>query len=461
MKKLIMLFFVIAAGLLFATPGQSQTITIGSFDNTRSRAPFATEVGALGYDHIRSSLQNPANFGPSGIVRCSVVIAPGTPTLTAAYLADKNILFTSVFTGDLSASEAMAVRDFVARGGCVIVDANSDPAEQTAATSLLAAIGTSAATGPGTICFGPGTITSSLNPITNGPFGNVAGGSFGTTLTAIITLDGRDVSLVTCSGGIGRAAFLPGAISPGSGLVMYGGDPSAFNLFTQPGEGAFDPNNEVIYLNAIAGCCGSNFDVCLQDDSNGNLLQFNSTTGAYLFTNCAGLTLSGTGSVTIKGGVITLQQNGPDRRVLGRIDRSMNRGAASVQIFPPGSTFTITDRNTANNTCACPAALGQPTQLSPPDGSVFNNFPRTTTLTWTAVPGAASYTVEIDCFHCCQSGFWCTDIGQAFRIQTGIPTASFTFNFVGAQPGRWRVWAVGPNGEQSPKTGWWVFSYTV
>jgi uncharacterized delta-60 repeat protein len=95
------------------------------------------------------------------------------------------------------------------------------------------------------------------------------------------------------------------------------------------------------------------FDFCLQDDSNGNLLRFNSSTGDYLFTNCAGLTLGGKGSLTKKGSVITLQHYTTDRRVLARVDRAMNRGNASVQLLPQGNTFGITDRNTTNNTCTC------------------------------------------------------------------------------------------------------------
>jgi uncharacterized delta-60 repeat protein len=98
---------------------------------------------------------------------------------------------------------------------------------------------------------------------------------------------------------------------------------------------------------------GPGFDVCLQDDGTGNLLQFNSTTGNYQFTNCSGFTLGGTGAVTRKGNIITLQQNGPDRRLLARIDGGVNKGTASLQVFSQGTTFTITDRNTLNNTCSC------------------------------------------------------------------------------------------------------------
>lgn len=95
------------------------------------------------------------------------------------------------------------------------------------------------------------------------------------------------------------------------------------------------------------------FDICLQDDSTGSLLQLNSTTGEYQFTNCSGLTFDGTGSITRKGNIITLQQSGPDRRVLARIDGGTTTGTASVQVFSLGTTFTITDRNRFNNTCSC------------------------------------------------------------------------------------------------------------
>jgi hypothetical protein len=93
------------------------------------------------------------------------------------------------------------------------------------------------------------------------------------------------------------------------------------------------------------------FDTCLRDDSNGNLLKWNRTTGAYRFTTLTGFTLTGTALVTIKGSFMTLKQFGPDRRLLARIDNSTNRGAAAIQFFPLGVTFTITDRTTLDDAC--------------------------------------------------------------------------------------------------------------
>jgi hypothetical protein len=97
------------------------------------------------------------------------------------------------------------------------------------------------------------------------------------------------------------------------------------------------------------------FDICIQDDSSGSIFKFNSTTGDYQFNNCAGFTLNGLGGLIQRGGIITLQHYSSDRRVLARIDTSVNKATASIQLFSPSTTFTIIDRNTANNTCACTA----------------------------------------------------------------------------------------------------------
>jgi serine protease len=103
----------------------------------------------------------------------------------------------------------------------------------------------------------------------------------------------------------------------------------------------------------FTGIAGIPFDMCLQNDSGGYIFLFNSATGEYQFTNCNGFAIGGTGSLIKRGGIITLQDNASDRRVLARIDTSVKRGTASIHLLSQGRVFTIIDRNTANNTCAC------------------------------------------------------------------------------------------------------------
>ena len=95
------------------------------------------------------------------------------------------------------------------------------------------------------------------------------------------------------------------------------------------------------------------FDLCIQDDSSSSLLQINTTTGEYQFTNCGGLSIGGTGTLTKRGSLTTLQHNSSDRRVIATIDTATGKATASVQLFSQGRTFSITDRNITNNTCAC------------------------------------------------------------------------------------------------------------
>lgn len=102
------------------------------------------------------------------------------------------------------------------------------------------------------------------------------------------------------------------------------------------------------------------------------------------------------------------------------------------------------------------AGLRSPSQQAPAHGSVFNQYPRSTTLRWVGVPDAAKYRVEIDF------------VGQGEKCPMGKPnysmrevtSTSHTFDFVGAQPGCWRVWAVYSDGMEGLKSDWWGFRYT-
>jgi hypothetical protein len=92
------------------------------------------------------------------------------------------------------------------------------------------------------------------------------------------------------------------------------------------------------------------FDTALQDDSNpATILLWNSITGGYRFC-CSGITFVGVGKSTIQGCIYTLQHNPVDRRVLGRVDKSVHSGMASLQAPPGAIRCTIIDRNTLNDT---------------------------------------------------------------------------------------------------------------
>jgi thiol-disulfide isomerase/thioredoxin/tetratricopeptide (TPR) repeat protein len=96
--------------------------------------------------------------------------------------------------------------------------------------------------------------------------------------------------------------------------------------------------------------------------------------------------------------------------------------------------------------------LPAPRLLSPAPAAVFGHFPRQTTLVWSAVEGAASYAVELDYF---ADGVW-----QAKPAVVRVSDPVYSFEFIGAQPGRWRVAAVDAGGREGTKTEWREFRFT-
>jgi hypothetical protein len=62
--------------------------------------------------------------------------------------------------------------------------------------------------------------------------------------------------------------------------------------------------------------------------------------------------LTGTGTMARKGCIITLTHNAPDRRVFARLDACTNSASSSVETPPTNMKFSITDKNTTDNTCS-------------------------------------------------------------------------------------------------------------
>jgi hypothetical protein len=107
--------------------------------------------------------------------------------------------------------------------------------------------------------------------------------------------------------------------------------------------------------------------------------------------------------------------------------------------------------------------LPAPKQLSPDDRQVFDMYPRRTRLEWNPVDGAASYALEIDVCESLKRNPQCIN-PQPLHNPTSPPTfnittTSYEFMFVGAQWGRWRVWAVDQEGREGFKSEWRTFVY--
>lgn len=107
--------------------------------------------------------------------------------------------------------------------------------------------------------------------------------------------------------------------------------------------------------------------------------------------------------------------------------------------------------------------LPAPDPLSPNDGSIFVHYPRKTRLEWSPVDGAVSYSLEVDY---CQPDRQQNTCVKAHPLELpgnpsmkGVIGTTYEFYFVGAQPGRWRVWAVDKEGIEGFKSSWRKFVY--
>lgn len=108
-----------------------------------------------------------------------------------------------------------------------------------------------------------------------------------------------------------------------------------------------------------------------------------------------------------------------------------------------------------------PVLLLPPSRTMPSDGQTFDIFPRETIFRWFLADGAMSYQLQVQF---CQGTLSAvTNCAGDTLINIPAPTTPGAFdvshliNFVGAQPGRWRVRSVGNGGLTSDWTSWWYF----
>ena len=98
-------------------------------------------------------------------------------------------------------------------------------------------------------------------------------------------------------------------------------------------------------------------DTCLRDNTTGDFLEWNATTGDYTFTHCGphGFTLTGTGKVGLVNGIRTLMDSKPDRTISALFNTGQLTGMANVAIkLAPGvsQNFHLND-TIPHATCTC------------------------------------------------------------------------------------------------------------
>jgi hypothetical protein len=160
------------------------------------------------------------------------------------------------------------------------------------------------------------------------------------------------------TGGVGAMTFSTNSAMPAGVTLSSGGLLSGTP--TQGGTFAI-----TVTATDANGCTGSKtvslavtaLNKCLKDDHDGDFVQFNTTTGDYVFTHCGtnGFTLFGKATVTTKSGETVLTDIESDRNVTITYLSNQLTGNAVI-ILKMGSglnqTYTISDTN-PHPVCAC------------------------------------------------------------------------------------------------------------
>jgi|GEM_PF-1013281 len=144
------------------------------------------------------------------------------------------------------------------------------------------------------------------------------------------------------------------------------------------------------------------------------------------------------------------------------------RKGPGALMIPPGSTADFAVYMKRKNPAPIDAPksgdekrLPAPTQISRADGAVIDSYPRITKLDWDPVAGAVSYGFEVEA---CWSPSLSTRAGipddgecinpSPFFEKFRLASTTIEFPFRGAQPGRWRVWAIDKDQRQGFKSPW-------
>ena len=206
-------------------------------------------------------------------------------------------------------------------------------------------------TGPAEITLKEGNVGTSgifrnVGVRLSAPTTNLKKGESTTVTVQVVGLEGlqQTIPLLLIKGGVVTMQGGDIQVIPITGSILQpGGTFTLTRTITGQQTGGFSITATVI---------NRRYNACIQDESvPATAFLWNTYSGDYDFRQAGGLTGSGTGKVAVKGCILTLTHNSQDRRVMASLDMCDMTGNASVQSSSPKSKFTITDRNTADNTC--------------------------------------------------------------------------------------------------------------
>jgi subtilisin-like proprotein convertase family protein len=336
--------------------GAAPNISSNKVGSTKVGVPNATQP--ITVNLYTSSMPFPTGF-------------PGSLTLigtTSTTVADQSSTIINVpVTGTAPAGSQLVVEVFTpdgeAAGNLFFIGSNASP--ETGPSYLRApACGVTNPTTTAALGFPNMHIVMNVNGCTP-----AAGGP---TCTFTVTVNDTQPPVITCPANIfvATAVTCPPAGSRTVTYTVTASDncPGVTVVCTPPSGSIFPVGTTTVNCTATdahgntASCSFTVtvFTACLVDESiSGNVVLFNAQTGEYRFCCNGQLLATGTGVLTIRGCIGTIDDLKGNRKVHIEFDLSANNGGGkgTASLFLGGSTnpiCRITDQNMSNNSCTCP-----------------------------------------------------------------------------------------------------------
>lgn len=249
------LFLTLAANSVAARPAfaQDTTVRVSGFHSSRNRA--ALDAGGntpFNTGTLLSALQNPANFGATGVVPCTLSFRPFVDTIEAGSLVHSggerqlDVFFAGLSNRALAAEEVQELVAFALAGGIIYLSGDTD-GEGLAYNPLFVGLGVADQFSTNE----EASVSLSSDPpddtpITNGPFGPIGPLQI-SPYEALDVVSTRGIAT-----GSGLAGYVLAEGSLGSGYLVWSGDPIYMNQFMSDGD------NLNYFLNLFGYACDAN-----------------------------------------------------------------------------------------------------------------------------------------------------------------------------------------------------------
>lgn len=225
-NRLILAALVLALGLLPVAPADAGTVTIAGPAAPLSTNPWSFSGTAM--TGWLAAIQNPANFGPAGVIPHSINVVNLTGPVTAADLVGVDIFVSPWWFDGEAAGSVAAITSWFLNGGNLLLLQDDAGTDAIGAALGIPTVGTT----------DPDHVFSGTGPLFNGAFGisvnpSQGGGSEGFLSEANIlanggTVDGRN-NVVPSR--VISAFWGSGVYGPNAGAMVIVADVDTFSNF--------------------------------------------------------------------------------------------------------------------------------------------------------------------------------------------------------------------------------------